>query len=111
MSKLLSPDDFMVGILAEPVDLDVPPLGTVRVRGLTVAEVVSIGKAAKGDSTQLLINSVATGMVTPAMSPDQLMSAPAGMVRIYRQIAERIAELSGISEDVEKLESFLGGGS
>jgi hypothetical protein len=110
----LSAADFLTGIMGDPIDLYVHPLGTVRVRGLTVAEVSDVGRRARGDDTQLLINTVVAGMVEPQMTAEQLLAAPAGMVHAYRTIGERIAELSGMvakAEDREKLDSFPGGGS
>jgi hypothetical protein len=107
----LSADDFLVGVLGEAIDLYVHPLGTVRVRGLTVAEVADIGKRSRNDETLLVVQTVATGMVEPQMTAEQLLSAPAGMVHAYRTVAERIAELSGMTADREKLDDFPGGGS
>jgi hypothetical protein len=109
--RYLSPDDFLRGTLAEPVDLDVPPLGTVRVRGLTVGEVSTIRRSARADGAQLLMQTIALGMVEPQMTAEQLLAAPAGMATVFERIGVRIAELSGLSDDQEEINAFLGGGS
>lgn len=112
MSKrYLTPDDFLVGILGDPVDFEAPGLGLVRLRGLTVGEVAEINRKAKGDRALTLAQTVATGMVEPAMTVEQLLRAPAAMWLKYEAIGVRIAELSGLSDDREQQDDFPGGGS
>ena len=110
MPRYLTPDDFLRGVLLEPVDLDTQ-IGTVRVRGLTVAEVTDIKRLSRNEPAQLLVQTIALGMVEPQMSAEQLMAAPAGMATVYESIGVRIAELSGLSDDREQLDAFPGGGS
>lgn len=110
----LTADDFLRGVLAEPVDFEVAGLGTVRLRGLTVGEVAVVKREARTDATTLLAQTIALGMVEPQMTLEQLLSAPAGIAQVYEQIGVRIAELSGLGdkpETQEQLDAFPGGGS
>lgn len=106
----LTADDFLRGVLGEPVDFEVAGFGTVRVRGLTVGEIGTIKRETRGDNTALLVQTIALGMVEPALTVDQLMEAPAGIATVYEQIGVRIAELSGLG-DRDQTDAFPGGGS
>ena len=110
-TSYISADDFLIGILGDPVDFEAPGLGLVQLRGLTVGEVAEINRKAKGDRALTLAYSVATGMVQPEMTVEQLLRAPAAMWLKYELIGVRIAELSGLSDDRETLDDFPGGGS
>lgn len=107
----LTPEDFLPGLLGQGVDFDVSGLGTVKVRGLTVGEVSEIQRSTRGNGALLLAHTISLGMVEPHMTVEQLLAAPAGMATKYEEIGVRIAELSGLSDDKEQLDSFLGGGS
>ena len=113
-SFYLTPDDFLRGMLAEPVDFEVEGLGLVRVRGLSVAEVARAKQAANGDTILLMVHMIALGMVEPALSAQQMLALRAGMTPRFEAIGVRIAELSGLAEagaDGERLDAFPGGGS
>lgn len=110
MPRYLTTDDFLRGVLIEPVEFNTS-IGTVRVRGLTVGEVTDLKRNSHNDGAQLLVQTIALGMVEPQMTAEQLMAAPAGMATVYETIGVRIAELSGLSDDREQLDSFPGGGS
>jgi hypothetical protein len=110
MPRYLTPDDFLRGVLIEPVEFNTP-IGAVRVRGLTVGEVTELKRNSRNDGAQLLVQTIALGMVEPQMTAEQLLAAPAGMATVYETIGVRIAELSGLSDDREQLDSFPGGGS
>lgn len=109
--QYMTPDDFLIGTLGQAVDLDVPPLGTVRVRGLSVGEVAEIRRLSRNDGALLLAHTIAVGLVEPQMTPELLLAAPAGIVGVYETIGVRIAELSGLSDNREQQDAFLGGGS
>ena len=47
------------------------PIGTVRVRGLTVAEVTEIKKLSRNEPAQLLMQTIALGMVEPQMTAER----------------------------------------
>jgi hypothetical protein len=107
----LSADDFLRGVLGEPEDLAVEGLGLVRVRGLSVAEVARAKRAAGNDPLLLMVHMVAEGLVQPPLTAQQLLALRAGMTPRFEVIAVRVAELSGLGDDQEKLDAFPGGGS
>lgn len=107
----LSPDDFLIGVLGQAVDFDVPGLGMVQLRGLTVGEFAEIQRSTRGNDTLVLAHTISLCMVEPHMTVEQLLAAPVGMATKYKEIGGRIAELSAVTNDREQLDSFPGGGS
>jgi len=99
--KYLSAADLLTGIMGTPEDYDVPGVGVVRLRALTVAEVQALYRQHKDDSMALMVGSIEYGLVEPKLDADgaqQLMNAAAGPVT---KLAQRIMQISGMSE-VEK---------
>lgn len=82
-------------------DVEIPGVGTVRVRGLTRGEFMSIGKIA--DVVERDLHLVAVGMVDPKLSVSEVRrwmeSSPAGEME---PVGEKIAELSGMLSDSAK---------
>jgi len=82
-------------------DVEVPGIGTVRVRGLNRAEAMRV-QAAKGvEATERVI--LALGMVDPALTEAEAgqwqKAAPAGEIEPVSRV---IAELSGMVEGADK---------
>ena len=82
-------------------DVEVPGIGTVRVRGLNRAEAMQV-QAAKGvEATERRI--LALGMVDPALTEAEAgqwqKNAPAGEIE---PVSRRIAELSGMFDGADK---------
>lgn len=96
--------------LAE-ADVDVPGVGTVRVRGLSRAEVMAIRKATDNDPATLdgqrvLVlerKMISLAMVDPKLTEAEVKlwqdAAPAGELQ---PVADRIQELSGLAEGATK---------
>lgn len=86
--------------LAE-ADVDVPGVGTVRVRALTRGEVFQIQKGTDTGDVERKI--LACGMVEPQLSQTDVRrwqdSCPAGEID---PVVDKIRELSGLSDDAEK---------
>lgn len=86
-------------------DVEIPGVGTVRVRGLSRVEVLSIQKLGRDGSNVGLIERhvVAMGMVDPALSVSDVErwqeASPGGEIDV---VADRIRELSGIGEGAAK---------
>lgn len=81
-------------------DVEIPGVGTVKVRALTRAEV----KACKGKDDLTQENQlIAAGMVDPVLTPDEvsewLDNAPAGEAVA---VIEAIRDLSGLGEGAQK---------
>lgn len=102
MSKYLTQSDFLTGILGTPEDLEVPDLGIVLVRALSVAEVTTIQRQHTGDTTGMMLAAIGYGLVEPKLDEpaiEAMQNAAAGYVVT---IANRIMVLSGMM-DGEKL--------
>lgn len=91
-------------------DVDIPGVGTIRVRGLTRTEVLSVRKAADNagtvDGPRVLVlerKLLSAGMVDPKLSEDDVRTwqnvCPAGQLE---PVTEKIQELSGLLEGSEK---------
>ena len=99
MGKYLTQSDFLTGILGTKEDLEVPGLGMVAVRALTVAEVTDIQKRYTGDTTTMMLAAISFGLVDPALDDaaiEAMQNAAAGYVVT---IANRIMVLSGMMDD------------
>jgi hypothetical protein len=83
-------------------DVELPGVGTIRVRGLTRAEVMA-GKQAGSDPATLERHMLVVGIVDPPLTADEVAqwydSSPAGEIE---PVSTRIAELSGLLEDSSK---------
>lgn len=92
-------------------EVDIPGVGTVRVRGLSRVEVMSIRTAADNDpatldgkrAVVLERKMVALAMVDPKLSETEVArwqdAAPAGELE---PVTDKISELSGLSEGASK---------
>ena len=105
----LTSADLFAAATGQTVDFDVPGIGTVKLRSLTVLEFSDITRGDK-DKPRMMAMTVSAGMVEPSLSYDELMGLRAGAIRIYDTIAQRILELSALA-DSESLGNFPGGGS
>ena len=102
-------DDFLAAITASPVSLEVPGLGTVQVRGLSVMESQELEEYRDNDK-QLLVQVVRRGLVSPQLSEEHVDALSNASIAKVRVIAERILELSALGEG-EELEKKAGAGS
>lgn len=86
--------------LGAKLDVEIPDVGTVTVRGLTRAEVKAANEYPEDDRD---LHYLAAGMVDPKMTIDEvkqwLDAAPASD---YVVVMRAIAELSGIDEGAQK---------
>lgn len=82
-------------------DVDVPGVGTVRVRGLNRAEVMQVQGVKGAAAIERLV--LAFGMVDPQLTEAEVgqwqKAAPAGELE---PVTEKIRELSGIGEGADK---------
>jgi hypothetical protein len=86
-------------------DVDVPGVGTVRVRGLNRAEAMAVQGANGPEATERRI--LALGMVDPSMTEAEAgawqKASPGGEIEpVSRKIAELSGMLDGAAKDVVK---------
>ena len=100
---MISKDALIKGSLPEK-EVELPGKGTVRVRGLTRAEVIRIGvlgREGKFDEAEVVI--LAAGLVEPSLTEDEVRqwrdSVPSTDVD---PVADAIQALSGLGEGAEK---------
>ena len=127
MSKrngFINASDFLAAITVSPVPLDVPHIGRVQVRGLTLLEMQSIGETIKKDNRLAAIEAIGMAMESPKLTTDQIHqldeSLRAGGIDTINIIASRIFELSALAgteadegeeSPAEALEKKAGSGS
>lgn len=84
-------------------DVEIEGIGTVRVRGLSRAEALSIQKVAGSGTDILERKMLALAMVSPRMTEGEVRewqeAAPAGELE---PVTVKVQELSGINEDSAK---------
>src|SRR5262245_12777468 len=82
-------------------DVEIPGIGTVRVRALNRLEAVHVQEAKGAVQTELRIMTL--GLVDPQLTEDEvrewMKAAPAGEIE---PVSHRIAALSGMIEGAEK---------
>ena len=91
----LSTADFLAGITLEPVDVEVPGLGTVQVRGLTAVEMATIAERANGNNGELMVLAARYGLLRPALTDDDLPALRGAAAMRFLPIMQRIMQLSG----------------
>lgn len=100
--------DFLKAICGKAVGFEIPEVGTVQVKGLTVSQVQEISEVAEKNPYQSAVLTIVLGMVDPQLDKADVETLFAGDAGILTAIAERIAELSGMKGGSED-ESPLGG--
>jgi predicted Zn-dependent peptidase len=107
----LSKADFLAAITAEPEDLAVPGVGTVRVRGLTTYEANSLYARYEKDNAELLVRALLAGLVEPAFTEDDLPALRNAAAGKLAPVAQRIMDLSAMSKSEDALGEAGGGSS
>lgn len=114
--QYLSADDFLGGILGQPVDHEVAGLGTVQVRSLTFTEVRDLSRKHKGDEVSLTLAIISTGLVQPVLSADQAAQLGQARPGVIAELSQHIMEISGMVDllpeaQADDLGNAAGGGS
>lgn len=82
-------------------DVDVPGVGTVRVRGLNRLEAMHVQSAKTPEATDRIILSL--GLVDPALTEDEVRQwQKASAAGEIERVSEKIAELSGMFPGADK---------
>lgn len=106
----LSASDFLAGIVGQEEDVEIPGMGTVRIRPLTTAEAAKVFQVT--DPNERIALAVGLALVKPKLKEDearQLLNAAAGRMA---PLVQRVLTLAGLlSDEDEQGESFPGGGS
>ena len=120
----INASDFLAAITVQPVSLDVPHIGRVQVRGLTLLEMQSIGETIKQDNRLAAIEAIGMAMESPKLTTEQIHQLDEGLraggIDTINIIASRIFELSALAgteadegeeSPAEALEKKAGSGS
>lgn len=100
----LTANDFFAAIQGDTVDFDTGA-GVVKLRGLSVSEVKAMqANGAMGLDTLPLL--VAHGLVEPELSEDDVQRIADGSFATVNAMAQRVMELSGITDDKKKREAL-----
>lgn len=102
MSNYLSANDFLTGIAGTSEDFEIPNLGTIQIRSLSVMDVRRIEKEGEGDPMKMGLLMTQAGIVNPKLTQEQAERLQDSHPGTVAAISKRISVLSGLSEDVEK---------
>ncbi len=100
MPNYLSAGDLLAGIIGNAIDYDVPGLGTIQLRALSFAEAAQINQLG-GDAMAINRAALKAGIVSPALSDDQVEQLMSANVSVIAGIVQKILQLSGMNEDEE----------
>lgn len=98
--------EFLKALAVREQDLDVPGLGLVRFRPLTLDEAQALRERhtdRKGtlDTAGMMAEAVVRGMVEPALSGEDVAAIRAGRPQLIDELAKAIAIGSGMDEQFE----------
>lgn len=114
MSKYLSADEFLTGIVGGTQDLELAGIGTIQIRALTILDVERIARESADNDVRAGLLMAAAGIVDPVLSPEQMQRIEQARPGIVATISQAVQRLSGIARDAaeaEHLENFPGNGS
>jgi hypothetical protein len=93
----LSPEAILAAQDLPEADVDVPEWGgRVRVRGLTMGEVLAIRKAVGDDERLVVVHTLATAFVHPAMTVDQAEALMGKSGAVAQRVLVTINSLNGV---------------
>lgn len=108
MTTYLSADDFLTGITGGTEDFEIPGIGKIQIRSLSVADVKTIDAKAKGNEIDAGLLMAAAGIVEPKLSAEQLEKLQSARPGIIAKISRRVSQLSGMTAEADPL---VGAGS
>jgi hypothetical protein len=106
----VSAKDFLAAISAEPVEHEMPGVGTVKVRALTAGEGQRLVAVGQNDNDEMMFQAVRLGLVEPALTDDDLAALRQSKAGPVMRLAAHIMRLSGMVDD-ELMQGEAGGGS
>jgi len=98
----LNIDDFLTGITGGEDDLELPGLGSVRVRSLEALEVQQIRQQAGENDMEMSFFSIVAAMVEPKLDRDHIEKLHHAKPGVIALLTRRIMELSGMVDESEK---------
>jgi len=102
MGNYLSADVFITGIAGTSEDFEIPNLGTIQIKSLSVMDVRRIEQEGENDPMKMGLLMAQAGIVKPVLSPEQAERLQHSHPGTVAAISKRISVLSGLSDDVEK---------
>ena len=98
--------EFLKALTVREQDFDVPGLGLVRFRPLTLDEAQGLrdrhtDKKGVLDTAGMMAAAVVKGMIEPALSDEDVAAIRAGRPQLIDELAKAIAIGSGMNEDFE----------
>lgn len=90
--------DFLAALAGETEIFETSGLA-VELRSLTFAEVQQLGTKYKNESTEMAFQALALGLLSPKLDAEQLATLRVGRPGPLMKIAQRVMQLSGMTED------------
>lgn len=102
--------DFINGMLLRPVLHEVPDLGWIKVRGLSVLEIEELRGKHPNGGIGMMVAGIEFGLVEPTPTAEIIDAIRNGNPGHVNNISQRILELSGQGEGNKKESDPLPGG-
>lgn len=102
MSKYLSADELLTGIIGGTKDVVIDGLGSVQVRAIEYMEMKLIRQEAEDDEMRAALLLVIRGLEQPKLEGAQLDSLEKARPGVIVALAKAVQELSGLGADIEK---------
>jgi hypothetical protein len=106
----LSKADLLAGITLKPQDFEVPGLGWVQVRGLSMNEMQDIRTSAGDNEIKLMLLFAHRGLANPQFALNELETLGNGSAGLISSIGQRVLDLSALG-DKKEIDPLAGNGS
>jgi len=110
MSSYINKSDFLAALAGIPVDYELPGVGTVKVRGLTLLESNELQRKHGNDGAAVMCEAITLCVVEPKLDAADVEAIQRGQQGIVVELGNKILTLSGLKQDGD-LEKKAGNGS
>lgn len=110
MSSYINKNDFLAALAGIPVDYELPGVGKVKVRGLTLLESNELQRKYNGDGLAVMCEAITLCVVEPKLDASDVAAIQRSQQRLVLELGHKIQVLSGMVQD-EDLEKKAGLGS
>ena len=110
MSSYINKSDFLAALAGIPVDYELPGVGTIKVRGLTLLESNELQRKHNNDGLAVMCEAITLCVVEPKLDAADVAVIQRSQQRLVLELGHKIQVLSGMVQD-EDLQKKAGNGS